>query len=234
MGEPGKINRLLFNIILVSAVSLLVISCSNENVRNSLAEQNLKGKVRSLTETTYSVDDSGKINDSNFIEEVYYQYNTRGNTVEELHYWPDSVSDLITFKYDLKGRKVEKRWKDSNDYIDEVTTFRYDKKGNNIERRRSETDGSLLKKAAFKYDAFGNKTEEVNISFDDSTHERKTFRYDKDNNMIEEFSYISDDSVVHQYRYKYLEFDPAGNWLKRMQTEKNIPQSLTIREFEYY
>ena len=234
MAEPGKINRLLFNLILVAAVSLLVISCSNENVRNSLAEQNLKGKVRSLTETTYSVDDSGKINDSNFIEKVYYQYNSRGNTVEELHYWPDSVSDLITFKYDLKGRKIEKRWKDSNDYIDEVATFKYDKKGNNIERRRSETDGNLLRKAAFKYDALGNKTEEVNISFDDSTHERKTFKYDKDNNMVEEFSFTSDDSVVHQYRYKYLEFDTAGNWLKRMQTEKNIPQSLTIREFEYY
>jgi len=234
MGEPDKINHLLINGTLVFAVFLIILSCSHENVRNSLAEQNLKGIVRSLTETTYPVDDSGKISDSNFIEQIYYQYNTRGNAVEELHYWPDSVSDLITFKYDLRGRKVEKRWKDSNNYIDEVATFRYDKEGNNIERRRSETDGNLLRKAAYKYDELGNKIEEVNISFADSTHERKTFKYDRGNNMVEEFSFISDDSIVHQYRYRYLEFDKTGNWLKRLQTEKNIPQTLTVREFEYY
>jgi hypothetical protein len=234
MSNRDITNRLLIAIILISAGFLIIISCSRENVKNSLAEQNLKGKVKSLTETTYPVDDSGKITDTNFIEQIYYLYNSKGNAIEELHYWPDSVSDLITFKYDLKGRKVEKRWKDSNDYIDEVGTFKYDKKGNNIERRRSETDGNLLRKTAYKYDEYGNKIEEVIISFADTTHERRTFKYDRDNNMIEEFSFTSDDSVVHQYRYKYIEFDRTGNWLKRLQTEKKIPQSLTIREFEYY
>jgi hypothetical protein len=211
----------------------LIISCSNENVKNSLSEQNLNGKVKSMTVTTFPVDESGKIIDSNFLEKTSYRYDSQGNKIEEIHYYPDSVSDLITFKYDLNGKKVEKRWLDSNDELDHLATFTYDKKGHKIEKRWSETNGNLMKKATYSYDKHGNKTTEEIISIEDSMSERRTFIFDNRHNLIEETQYNSDDSITHWYSYKYLEFDQAGNWLKRLQSEKNIPITLTIRVIEY-
>jgi len=210
-----------------------IISCSSEKVKNSLTEQNLYGKVKSLTETTYPVDGSGKIIDSTFIEKTFYKYNSKGNKIEEIHYHPDSTPELITFKYNLKGKKIEKRWRDAHHEIDHLATFRYDKKGNKIEKRWSETNGSLIKKETYLYDENGNKTTEEIISIEDSMSERRTFKFDDRHNLIEEFRYNSDDSIPHRYTYKYLEFDKAGNWLKRVQSEKDIPIKITIRMIEY-
>jgi len=209
------------------------ISCTSEKVKNSLTEQNLNGKVKSLIETTYTVDSSGKITDSNFLEKILYRFNSRGNKIEEIHYHPDSLDELATFKYNTSGKKVEKRWRDTNNELDHIATFRYDKKGNNIEKRWSETDGSLMKKEIYLFDENGNKTVEEIISIEDSMSERRTFSFDYQHNLIEEIRYNSDDSIPHRYSYTYLEFDKAGNWLKRMQSEKNIPISITIRVIEY-
>jgi hypothetical protein len=215
-------------------ICFVIISCSSENVKNSLSEQNLNGKVKSLTETTYPVDESGSITDSSFIEKRLYKYDPKGNKIEEIHYYPDSVSDLITFKYDFSGKKVEKRWRDTNNELDHLATFRYDRKGNRIEKKWSETNGNLLKKATYLYDKNGNKTAEEIISFEDSMSERRTFSFDIRHNLIEEIQYNSNDRITHQYIYKYLDFDKAGNWLKRLQLEKNIPIRITLRMIEYY
>jgi hypothetical protein len=227
-----NISAALLSFLLFSGC-FFIISCSRENVKNSLAEQNLSGKVKSLTETTYPVDKSGNIIDSNFLEKILYRFNSRGNKIEEIHYHPDSVPEMITFKYNPSGRKVEKRWKDTNNELDHVATFRYDKKGNNIEKRWSETDGNLTKKEIYLYDENGNKTIEEIISFEDSTSERRTFSFDNRHNLIEEIRYNSDDSIPRRYSYHYLEFDQAGNWLKRVQSENKIPITITIRVIGY-
>ena len=211
----------------------LFCSCSDENSRNSLSEQHLKGKVKSLTETIYSVDKTGKISDSEFLEKTLYRYNSKGNKIEEIHYHPDSLSELITFKYNLSGKKVEKRWRDTDNEIDHLATFRYDKKGNNIEKRLVETDGSLMKKEIYTFDENGNNTIEEIISFEDSVSERRMFTFDKQHKLIKEIRYNSDDSVPYRYSYNYLEFDETGNWTKRMQTENRIPVRITVRMFEY-
>jgi hypothetical protein len=222
-------------LVLTFSVSwcFLFISCSREKVKNSLSEQNLNGKVKSMTVTTFPVDESGKIIDSSFLAKTSYMYDSHGNKIEEIHYYPDSASDLITFKYDLGGKKVEKRWLDTNDELDHLATFRYDKKGHKIEKRWSEKNGSLMKKVTYSYDKNGNKTSEEIISIIDSMSERRTFVFDNRHNLVEEIRYNSDDSIPHRYSYRYLEFDKSGNWLKRLQSEKNIPVSLTIRVIEY-
>jgi hypothetical protein len=210
-----------------------LFACSSEAVKNSLTEQNLNGRVKSLTETTYPVDSTGKITDSIFLEQIMYRYNSKGNKIAEIHYYPDSLNELATFKYNLSGKKVEKRWRDTNNEIDHLATFRYDKKGNNIEKRWSETDGSLMKKEIYLYDENGNKTAEEIISIEDTTSERRTFSFDNRHNLIEEIRYSSDDSIPRRYSYKYLEFDKEGNWLKRMQYQKSIPLTITLRKIEY-
>jgi hypothetical protein len=229
----GRNNSLSRYIFLFTIGTSLFCSCSNLNSRNSLSEQHLKGKVKSLTETIYLVDMNGKVSDSDFIEKTFFGYNSKGNKIEEIHYHPDSLSELITFKYNLSGKKVEKRWRDSDNEIDHLATFRYDEKGNNIEKRLVETDGSLMKKEIYTYDENGNNTIEEIISFEDSVSERRTFTFDKQHKLIEEIRYNSDDSVPHRYSYKYLEFDKTGNWIKRMQTENRIPIRLTVRMIGY-
>lgn len=233
MGKSITTIKALFVLPFFFTGCFLINSCGRENVKNSLSEQNLNGIVTSLTETTYPVDQSGKITDSSFLEKTSYRYDSQGNKIKEIHYYPEGVSDLITFKYNLRGKKVEKRWKDSNNEIDHLATFIYDKKGNKIEKRWSETDGSLLKTATYSYNETGNKIAEVIISVKDSMNERTIFRFDNRNNLIEENLYNSADSIPHRYTFKYLEFDKAGNWLKRLQLEKNIPIRITLRVIEY-
>lgn len=213
--------------------SFLIISCSSEKVKNSLSEQNLNGKVKSLTETTYPVDKSGNITDGSFLKKTFYRFDSHGNKIEEIHYFPDNLSDLITFKYGNSGKKVEKRWRDKSDELDHVATFKYDKQGNKIEKRWSETNGNLLKKATYSYNEDGDKTVEELISIEDSTSRRTTFRFDDLHNLVEEMQYNSDDSIIHRYLYKYLEFDQAANWLKRLKSEKNLPVKITVRKIEY-
>jgi hypothetical protein len=208
-------------------------SCSQEKVKNSLTEQNLLGKVKSLTETNYPVDSSGKITGKSFLEKTLYRYGARGNKIEEIHYYPDSIPDLITFKYDLSGKKVEKRWLDTNKELNHLAVFRFDKNGNLIEKRWTGTHGSLLKKATFSYDDNGNKTEESINYFADSLNERRTFSFNKQHLLKEETIYNSRGIITHRYSYKYLEFDHTGNWVLRMQSEKDIPTALTIRSIEY-
>jgi hypothetical protein len=219
--------------LIIFAECIFIISCTNVNIKNSLTEQNLNGKVKSLTETTYTVDSSGKVTDSNFIEKIMYRFNSRGNKIEEIHYHPDSQDELATFKYNTSGKKIEKRWRDTNNEMDHLATFKYDKNGNNIEKRWSETDGSLIKKEIYLFDENGNKTAEEIISIEDTSSERRTFSFDNRHNVIEEMRYSSDDSIPRRYSYKYLEFDKEGNWLKRMQYQKNIPLTITVRLIEY-
>ena len=227
-----KIQALLVLLLFFTACSL-IISCSGKNYKNSLTEQHLNGKVKSLTETTYPTDKSGRISDTSFLEKISYRYDSQGNKIEEVHYYPDSVSDLITFKYNQGGKKVEKRWKDTINELDHLATFRYDKDGNKIEQKWSDKNGSLLKTATYSYDENGNQIAEEMISSEDSLNERLTFRYDNNHKLIEENSYNANDSITHRYTFKYLEFDRTGNWLKRLQFENNLPIRITIRGIEY-
>ena len=130
-------------IILVILSVLCLVSCNQSEKKNDLTEENLKGKVKSITENTYeAVDKFGQIEKGDVLVDssaVYTDdgrfkiYNEKGNKIEENYY--NSNGSLIyknTYKYDEKGNKIEENYYNSNGRLYSKTTYKYDEKGNMI------------------------------------------------------------------------------------------------------
>ena len=132
-------------IILVILSVLYLVSCNQSEKKNDLTEENLKGKVKSITENTYeAVDKFGQIEKGNVLVDssaVYTDdgrfkiYNEKGNKIEENYY--NSNGRLIyknTYKYDEKGNIIEENHYDSNGRLDSKYTYEYDKNNNWTQR----------------------------------------------------------------------------------------------------
>ena len=132
-------------IILAILSVLCLVSCNQSEKKNDLTEENLKGKVKSITENTYeAVDKFGQIEKGDILVDssaVYTDdghfkiYNEKGNKIEENYY--NSNGSLIyknTYKYDEKGNKIEENYYNSNGRLDSKYTYEYDKNNNWTQR----------------------------------------------------------------------------------------------------
>ena len=160
-------------IILVILSVLCLVSCNQSEKKNDLTEENLKGKVKSITENTYeAVDKFGQIEKGDVLVDssaVYTDdghfkiYNEKGNKIEENYY--NSNGSLIyknTYKYDEKGNKIEENYYNSNGRLYSKTTYKYDEKGNMIEDNFYDSDdGSLIYKNTYEYDKNNNWTQRI-------------------------------------------------------------------------
>ncbi len=97
--------------------------------------------------------------------------------------------------------------------------YKYDGKGNRIEKSIFRKDGSLASKQTYKYDPKGRRVSE-STEVDKEVPEELKFTYDKAGNVIAQIS------GSRKTIYRYVQFDPSGNWVKR------IASSLGIKEGE--
>ena len=227
-------------IILVILSVLCLVSCNQSEKKNDLTEENLKGKVKSITENTYeAVDKFGQIEKGDVLVDssaVYTDdghfkiYNEKGNKIEENYY--NSNGSLIyknTYKYDEKGNKIEENYYNSNGRLYSKTTYKYDEKGNIIEKNGHNYDGSY--KITYKYDEKGNNIEQNNYKYDGSFLYKYTYKYDEKGNNIEKNNYDSNGRLDSKYTYEY---DKNNNWTQRIEYKNTIPHRITERIIEYY
>ena len=231
-------------IILVILSVLCLVSCNQSEKKNDLTEENLKGKVKSITENTYeAVDKFGQIEKGDVLVDssaVYTDdghfkiYNKKGNKIEENIY--DSNGKFVrktTYKYDKKGNIIEEKSYYPDGSLIYKNTYKYDEKGNKIEDNSYDSDGRLHSKYTYKYDEKGNKIEENWYNSDGRLHSKYTYKYDEKGNNIEENWYDSDGSLYEKHTYKY-EYDKNNNWTQRIQYKNTIPLNITERIIEYY
>ena len=160
-------------IILVILSVLCLVSCNQSEKKNDLTEENLKGKVKSIKETTYkAIEKFGQIEKGDVLYDVFNDpfitiiYNEKGDRIEENHYNSDGSLDYkVTYKYDENGNKIEGNIYFSDGSLLEKYTYKYDEKGNIIEKNRYNSNGSLDEKYTYKYE------------------------YDKNNNWIQQVVY---------------------------------------------
>ena len=206
-------------IILATLSVLYLVSYGQSKKKNDLTEENLKGKVKSIKETTYeAVDKFGQIEKGN----VFY----------------DRFSLLFnspfTIIYNEKGNKIEKNYYNSDGSLKSKTTYKYDKKGNNIEENTYDSDSRLNFKATYKYNEKGNIIEKNYYDSDGRLNFKATYKYDKKGNNIEYNICYSDGSLDKTtYKYKY-EYDKNNNWTQQVTYENNKPTQITERIIEYY
>ena len=187
-------------------LATLSASCNQSEKKNDLTEENLKGKVKSIKETTYkAVDKFGQIEKGDVLNNYFNIYNEKGNKIEDNFY-------------------------DSDGNLSSKDTYEYDEKGNNIEKNNYDSDGSLNSKTTYKYDKKGNKIEDNSYDSDGSLNSKTTYKYDEKGNMIE---YNTDGRFGEKYTYKY-EYDKNNNWIQQVTYEDNKPIQITERIIEYY
>ena len=133
-------------IILVILSVLCLVSCNQSEKKNDLTEENLKGKVKSITENTYeAVDKFGQIEKGDILVDSSAVYTDDGH-----------------FKiYNEKGNKIEENYYNSNGRLYSKTTYKYDEKGNNIEKNNYDSNGRLDSKHTYEYDKNNNWTQRI-------------------------------------------------------------------------
>ena len=206
--------------------------------KNVWEEANLKGKVKSYTESRYNAEDrfgeiqkiegslywkeSFKYDDKgNLIEMIGYsnytfKYDDKGNRMEENYYNADGIlSGKVNYNYDDKGNRIEENYYNADGILSGKNTYKYDDKGNQIEGNNYKVDGSgldlhlrLSGKYTYKYDKKGNQIENNKFNADGILFGKYTYRYDDKGNEIEKNDYNADGSLYHKETYKY---DDKGN-----------------------
>ena len=204
-------------IILVILSVLCLVSCNQSEKKNDLTEENLKGKVKSITENTYeAVDKFGQIEKGDILVDSSAVYTDDGH-----------------FKiYNEKGNKIEENYYNSNGSLIYKNTYKYDEKGNKIEENYYNSNGRLYSKTTYKYDEKGNMIEDNFYDSDDgSLIYKNTYKYDEKGNIIEENHYDSNGRLDSKYTYEY---DKNNNWTQRIEYKNTIPHRITERIIEYY
>ena len=204
-------------IILAILSVLCLVSCNQSEKKNDLTEENLKGKVKSITENTYeAVEKFGQIEKGDVLVDSSAVYTDDGR-----------------FKiYNEKGNKIEENYYNSNGSLIYKNTYKYDEKGNIIEENYYNSNGRLYSKTTYKYDEKGNMIEDNFYDSDDgSLIYKNTYKYDEKGNIIEENHYDSNGRLDSKYTYEY---DKNNNWTQRIEYKNTIPHRITERIIEYY
>ena len=239
-----RIFKIMRNLYLILFVSLF-FSCSDK--KNSLSEENLKGKVKSVDTYTYSAKEKfgenvtdeledvekNKYNkDGNLIEiafydedgELYYKIKSKyddGNLIESASYYDEGeLISKFKFKYD-DGNIIGSTEYDDDGELTAEWKYKYDD-GNIIRRASYDKEGELSVEFKFKYDDEGNQIEQAKYDEDGELRSKLKYKYDDDGNRVEykTIFYGLGDKSTTTYKYKYKEYDKQGNWIEREEREE--------------
>lgn len=207
-----------YKFILSTIALLLLTGCVKSNkTENDLTRDNLRGKVKFISETHYdAVEKFGEITKGDIVKFsftataiiMHTAYNEKGNKTEGTEF--DTNHKILrnsNYKYDEKGNIIEGNWYNGDGSLSDKFTCKYDKKGNIIEYNWYRGDGSLSNKFTYKYDKKGNMIER-NLNFYDtygelSSSPKDIFKYDEKGNMIERNVYDADKKITNRHIWKY-------------------------------
>ena len=216
--------------------------------KTDLEKENIAGKVKKMKEESFEAKKSssgsvekGKSNEIKITEydekgfEKHkpgekFKKDSNGRILEEEGYWEGRPASISTFKYDNQGNLIQDTYYGYESGDGFLNNYKYNDKGW-MSEVIPEGEGPFYR-MKYEYDKEGNKITE--ISQGDGSGNSK-YKYDDRGNVIE---WIYGESVTDNQgnvtTYKY-EFDPKGNWIKKIElNDKKEPQLITERTIEYY
>ncbi|MEO1051049.1 MAG: hypothetical protein AAFX87_10495 [Bacteroidota bacterium] len=217
--------------LFVIPILLLLVSCSESNQETDSPENNLNGKVKSITKMQYTAEESfGKVDGKRLQQgsklvfnkygklikkfstdlkgklylEASYKYDRNRNLVARTDYDSDGTSGgKYTYTYDSEGQMTTEKYE--NPLIDDVidkATFSYDQAGSLIQKDNHVGD-DLSSRIMYKYDDQGNLVEESDYDADGSLSLRNYYKYDKDGNQTENTLYSDNGKALQKYTRSY-------------------------------
>ncbi len=214
-------------IIFLSAISFSCvdgkIKKSKKPKRTSLEEYNLKGRVSSIREFSYTAQEkNGKIQKLNPNSTMLYIFNNNGNILDFVVYNDDSNSVVYakgaivhkyTYKYNNKQNLIMEISKHPNSgFSNSVKKYKYDNQGNLLEMSEFDSDNGLIEKDIYKYDWNSNLKEKTEYDSNEVLKQKHIYKYDDKGNKIEELVYDSDMNLDRNIFYRY---DKEGNIISK-------------------
>jgi hypothetical protein len=204
----------------ISLLIIFVLDVSAQKIgKSGLKENNLRGKVSYLEETTYAgIDHFGEAKKDSLLSKCIFKYDINGSEIEKYeHYIVFNTPEFETKTlYNEKGNKIQQSYYQSEkDYGS--TIYKYDSKDNLIETEYYFC-GLLTNKIINKYDESGNNIESMEYNEDGELAKVKVFKYDEKRNVIERSFYNkfgelnsktiqvydNNSNVIEEERYDFL------------------------------
>ena len=204
-------------IVLLIISSACSVNKENADNNNDWRKDNLIGKVKSFTETSYKVKKAfGKIEKGQrerkdgFLSYNDFQnvYDKNGNIIE-LNFYEEGRIYKLNYRYnDEKEEKIGYDFYNADGSLYHKIVFKYDDKGNVIEEKVYDTNDSLNYKSLYKYDIYGNRIEENDYDASGTLNNKVVYKYDVTGNKVEQNGYNADGDLVNKITFKY---DDKGN-----------------------
>ncbi len=169
----------------------------------------------------------------NQVQEDIYDYNEEGKLIENDRY-NDLLNQYTTFHhaYDATGRKTEVVRKNADGEVQAVRTFLYDSLGNKRETFEDMEHGfrSVIRSV---YDGKGKEIEYFEYEPDGSVKLRHITEYDEHLSILKRVTFNSEGEIVQTKSFQY-QYDKKGNWIRITEYRNSVPQTVRIREIEYF
>lgn len=161
--------------------TLMSVMTFAQNGKTDVENESLKGKVKSLKHTRYSVKDFfGNIEKDSIMQGENY-----------------------TFLFNTDGKFLETTYYNIDNTISHKNLFSYNDKKQFIESQQVDEKGELLAKYIPKYNGKAQIEEYNTYNKNGELSDKSIYKYDKEGNYIEENAYYADGEKIYQYLYTY-------------------------------
>ena len=215
---------------------LVLAGCTGTKYKNFLATENLKGKVKSCTESFFPIEEKeGQPVKGEMFFKTSYSVDANGNKTDWKEYNADgSLRWSAKSKYESGNKETECVASKADGASDWKTVYLYDDKGNLTGENEFDAAGNKTSRIEFKYNENGLKCERSYFTADGSLYSRSVYKYDISGNVTDEEVYDGSGTLKTHNTSKYSDFDKQGNWLKQELFANDNIAMTSERVIEYY
>jgi hypothetical protein len=189
---------------------LLSSSAQAPKKQSDLESDNVKGKVKQITQKYYEAEEKEgrdtigqqyESTDRNFV----INYNEKGYITWATFYKTRSTLDYrYTFKYDNAGNRIEETWFDSDNALDYRITRKFSNMGHLLELKRyTDTTATYTEKYVYEPDPSGNPVKTSLYDENDVLITMTTSIYDGYGNRIEDDNFDGKGKSMGKVLYTY-------------------------------
>jgi hypothetical protein len=229
----------ILNFYIIVLMPLLCFGCFGDNERkNDLTKNNLKGKVKSVEKTVYdAVEKDGEIEKSSLNYKRTERYNKDGYMVERKAYKSDSsLKDVCKFEYDTKGNLLEQIFTDEDGKYACKIAYKNNSNGMMIEEKLlSPTNKNAISTTTHKYDKKGRLIETIDWwTYKKSKAMWKyVLEYNEGGKISKETLYKDDRGRIREWENTLYDYNENGDKIKEVVKSTKFDPSHYTFSYEY-
>ena len=204
----------MFFAITALLIFAVCFSCE-EPISNERVNLKLKGKVKSIKETSFEAVEkgetieTGKRSKPSWKKDTYRAFKRNGELTEEIVYSSNGdMRSFSNFKSNTHENNIKESIFNSKGDMTFIQVWNLNDQGKLVEKLRFNVKGETLIRILYKYDKEGNLIEDSQY-FDSSKEPRIKYNYvyDSKGNKVEEYMYNPMNELIAKWKSKYNEDD---------------------------